>query len=366
MSTKYSRNFLVNDLLNRICEKLQIDTTRRERAVQSYETVNDFLKRSESIFRDYDIDIFPQGSFAILTTVKPISGDDYDVDYVLTVKLPPNVDRTPVNLLSELERVLKSSDRYKSICEKKNRCIRLNYKSDFHMDILPSIPDYRSTNGDILIPDRETKSWIESNPRGFISWFETKAKQQILFEERAVEEEPLPDELPYESKPPLIRAVQLMKRYRDVQFEKSVEKGPRSIILTALAGYLYESDRTTFGTLNQILVKANNLLATNRIPFKIPNPTNTNENFAEEWIESSSKYDEFNGYLTSLSATWRAIESEISIDKVAKLLSSVFGETISSQALNEQREFVERQSRTASYQAPIVTIASPAKPWQSS
>ena len=33
---------------------------------------------------------------------------------------------------------IKSSDRYKEMTEKKNRCVRITYADNFYMDILPA------------------------------------------------------------------------------------------------------------------------------------------------------------------------------------------------------------------------------------
>ena len=66
-----------NDILQRISQALQLDDTRRERAEQSYLAVGKVLEEG---FESNNIEIFPQGSFSIGTTVKPQSEEEYDLD----------------------------------------------------------------------------------------------------------------------------------------------------------------------------------------------------------------------------------------------------------------------------------------------
>ena len=89
--------------------------------------------------------------------------------------------------------------------ELKNRCIRLNYSGDFHMDILPGIQENEWDEDKLQIPDRLLGCWVSSNPRGYAKWFLDKSNTvKISLLEKALRAENLPSN-DYEDKNPLQR-----------------------------------------------------------------------------------------------------------------------------------------------------------------
>src|SRR5690606_37597057 len=125
------------ELLARIAQELQLDKTRLERMENAYHAVAEVLKKDNDFFNDLEIEVYAQGSKRTGTTVKPINGEDFDLDTVLHIyDLFSN--HSPEEVYNALIRALEKDAYYKSIMEKKKRCVRLNYKADFHMDILPA------------------------------------------------------------------------------------------------------------------------------------------------------------------------------------------------------------------------------------
>lgn len=55
-------------------------------------------------------------------------------------------------------------EKYNEILEAKNRCLRLKYHGDFHMDILPGIQEFAWDDDRLCIPDRSLGLWVSSNP----------------------------------------------------------------------------------------------------------------------------------------------------------------------------------------------------------
>ena len=76
------------DILARIAQSLQLDETRRKQMEDTYRAVTTFLSEDETYFKKLDIDLYAQGSVAIGTTVRPIKGDEFDLDIVLHIKKP--------------------------------------------------------------------------------------------------------------------------------------------------------------------------------------------------------------------------------------------------------------------------------------
>ena len=91
------------------------------------------------------------------TTVKPLKGDEYDLDFVCELSCDPRTFGTPLQVLELLATRLRQSDTYNNMMEVKNRCIRLNYQHEFHMDILPACRDAAAGGTCLLVPDRKAQ-----------------------------------------------------------------------------------------------------------------------------------------------------------------------------------------------------------------
>ena len=79
----------LDELLKYISEEIGITQNMVDMAVKSYESVGSWL--SSGI--DYDVHIYPQGSMALGTTIKPITDtDDYDIDLVCLLENGQSLD----------------------------------------------------------------------------------------------------------------------------------------------------------------------------------------------------------------------------------------------------------------------------------
>ncbi len=334
----------LDDLLSRIGEKLQLDKTRRQTAEERYKAVSGWLHGDE-FFKKFDLDIFPHGSFRLGTTTKPWSGDEYDLDFVL--KIIGNLENiNPVKVLDHLEARLRANDIYKGKISRHKRCVRINYANEFHIDILPAFPVGGVDSHNLRVPDRDLMKWMNSNPEGYAKAFESKyiplvqLRKSLLFE-KAAHVQDLPDDLDYDEKQPIQRAVQLMKRYRDVFFEKNPDNAPKSIILTTLCYYFYNNEQTESKALSTILNSTvQHINTAGGRPFKIENPEDKGENFSECWSDTNL-FNEFKNYINSFSNLWNKLTVQQGIHNIEGYLNSMFGETISKTAIKEQAEFMK-------------------------
>src|SRR5690606_17127562 len=277
------------ELLARIAQELQLDKTRLDRMESAYNTVAELLKNDEDFFEGLIIEVYAQGSKRIGTTVRPINDEDFDLDVVLHI-YDPYYNHTPEQIYNALVKALEKNNYYKSIMEKKKRCIRLNYKSDFHMDILPACMPNLFEKEMIKIPEKALKNWSSGNPKGFSGWFlniASTAKEPMLRQyadillKAQVETEELPKELYL--KTPLQRAVQLLKRYRDIYFQDRDYK-VSSIVITTLTAQLYQAENSIFEAIDNIVlrIKTNYIEAVNKgHRFKVFNPVNSEEDFTD-------------------------------------------------------------------------------------
>lgn len=322
-------------LLVDVCEALQISATQYKNAKEKYVNVGKWLAAPESPIARLEPQIYPQGSMALQTTVRPWNDDDsYDLDLVLQVE---PTSEEPMTLYRLVEARLKESPHYRGILEQKKRCLCLNFVGDdhaFHMDILPARPDIVRGDTCIEVPDRKTPTvWQPSNPIGYRKWFERVAiREAILLAER--EQEPLPDNDPAYAKAVLKRAVQLMKRRRDLMI-RDPDLSPRSVVLTTLAGTYYRGERDVLSALASILLGIK-IAVENARPGRIEvcNPTNPDERFCESF-KTEAQYSAFVSYVDQFLSEVRAMATLVGFSKLQPALSRMFGERITKKALIE-------------------------------
>lgn len=334
----------LDDLLDRICIKLQLNKTRKKRVEESYNALCNFIYDSKGYFEKFEnIDFYPQGSYRIQTTVKPKLGDEFDLDFILEIKGDWKQE-DPMELLKELYSLFKNNGVYEKKVELKNRCIRINYENDFHIDILPSFTAKRGNDTNIKVPDRELQDWTDSNPKGYGEWFNEKANlvdKVILLEKRvqaSIEE--LPRDKPYELISPLNKVVQLVKRHRDIYYKDKEEKGVRSIIITTLCANLYDGDSSEYITIQKIVSEILNLISDKNKILEIYNPVNEEEKFSEKWDNNKNEYLDFCEFILKFKNSLDEISAIEGINQKAIKLEELFGEKLVKESLIEQAEYV--------------------------
>jgi hypothetical protein len=293
----YKRSALVR-ALDRLCQELELSPSRYDEARQRYESVGGWLAGSENRFLSVAA-VYPQGSIAIGTTVKPLNQTEFDVDLVCFL---PTIGATssPAVVKALVGDRLKEHGHYEGMLEEKQRCWRINYANEFHLDITPAISNEMCVYGGEFVPDKSLRDWKPTNPRGYKSNFERRAALRPRFytlEKSTKITADSVDSFPEQelTKPPLKRLVQLLKRHRDQVFSgKDVrELMPISVIVTTLAANAYE-----YCVTNHVYVDMYELLCdvirrmpdsirrvevTAQTQYFIDNDATVGENFAEKW-----------------------------------------------------------------------------------
>lgn len=290
-----------------IVEAASLSDSKLLEMKKHYDAITNLLKNDSQFWGKYSglIEIYEQGSVSLGTTIRPLD-DDFDLDLVLQLNACYE-GYSAKSLLDELVRVFRNSPTYKDKLEVKNRCVRINYAGDFHMDILPAMKrDNNSQSTAIMVPDRELKDWTPSNPKGFTNWFLTRAKRVQLTEDyqASLNTTELLDEKPLKD------TVKLLKIYRDEYYvgKKEDYKVP-SIILTTLAGMAYRRSSTITGTLDGFLSYLNSRLDEDKILI-IPNPVDSNESFSERWESDEEIYNKFLSFKDDLISKVNKIKDE--------------------------------------------------------
>lgn len=342
-----NRAVQMDDLLDKMAEDIQLDQTRYGRMISHYEAVKNWIDDDEIFFKPYKYDIYPHGSVRIFTANKPLKNDEFDLDIAVHIK---NNDKkfTPDVIFNHLKRRLEEHSTYKVALEVKNRCLRLNYHKDFHMDILPGIQETPNDPDRIIVPDRKLKDWVSSNPRGYATWFMSKAnlvKESLLEKSLRAENIPIDD---FKNKKPLQRAVQLIKRYRDIYFKDDDTYKTSSIILTTISGEIYNGESSIFDSIDSIITGIQNKINASSGKIKVVNPVNAMEDFTDKWDSEKQYYEHFKKFCLFLYSEWQKLKLENGVVAESAIFKNLFGEDLFNKAQSNQTLLIEEMRKAGS------------------
>ena len=344
-----SASTLLSQILDRLCINLQLSPDQFARATESYGAVTTWLAAPESSVNRHSPLLYPQGSLALDTTVRPIYQNEFDLDVVC--RLDMGRDCTPEEIYELVWDRMAQSDVYEPIMERMPRCIRLNYaeRSQFHLDVVPAIADRVKRGTHIRIADgpEDDMEWKTSNPKGFLAWFESR--KVVLMERYAKAEiEPLHRPLPAEQKAVLTKAVQILKRWRDVKWEKEPKLATPSIILTYLAADYYGGQESLADAVMAILVGIEDFIASGERTIIHPaNKTEPAEVISEKWLNKPETYDAFAEAIGDLRREWSELLYANRGNALYETLKTLFGEPMK-QAIKEASEPIVQARATGS------------------
>lgn len=326
----------INEMYEEIADELNISDTVFDSANKSYKALGEYLDNN---LEDYKVVIFPQGSMNLGTLIKPIDkSDDYDLDAVCKVYHDFDSPKDLKNLIGD---VLKNSDRYSKLLVKEEgkRCWTLKYSEDanFHMDILPSMPNTQLNDNSIIITHKEDGKYtfMVSNPEDYATWFDKlqEKERRILFERaKSKFSSKVEDLREYKIRTTLQKTIQILKRHRDIKYSnassKEKDNKPISIIITTLVGYLYTGDETILDLICKFVNDFHKYIEIDENgKYIIHNPVNEEENFADKWAIYPQRKDAFYSWIADLKKDLITNNFMIFDDLVDKgsYLKSIFG-----------------------------------------
>lgn len=353
--------------LEALAEALEIPRTRYEQAEKSYHSLGEWLHREASTVRNYDPDVFVQGSFRLGTVIRPLSDDEeYDVDCACSLTSLSKSDLSQHDLKDLLGDEIKLYRENKGIqkpVRERQRCWRLEYAdgAQFHMDIVPCIPnaedqrlllEVRSLDATfadtaIAITDNEelsyntiTDDWPRSNPRGYVEWFKSRMgdvfvrrRQQILNEMRSNGVTASIEDIPtYRVRTPLQSAIMILKRHRDTMFADDPTHKPISIIISTLAARAYQGEETIGYALLSILSRMEEAIEHDGTKYVIKNPTDALENFADKWEKYPERADAFSDWLKQAREDFSAASRLVEHRRMSTVLADRMGRDLTDQA----------------------------------
>lgn len=361
----------LEDILDVLGENLSITESQHESAVRSYKAVGSWLTNDESKLAPYSPVISPQGSFIIGTIIQTIDPDgDMDLDIVCELN-GKRQEWTQKDVKEIVGEQLAKHKKYESILDEEGRrCWTLKYRENgspnerYHMDILPAI----NTNGHSIILEKaysnlkdqniedlvlsitdnerlpeyeistDPNEWLQSNPFGYAKWFmaiadDIKGKRTKMF---SLNESVNPTPKYQKDRLPLQRAVQLLKRHRDIMFkdysDDDKKQKPISCIITTLAAKSYNGEDNITDALVSIVNNMGNHIEEkydyelNRYVKWVSNPVNETENFADRWVLQESKREAFfNDWLEQLKVDFGIFQSPFNRINLSESLKKSFG-----------------------------------------
>ena len=389
------------EFLELVASEIDIPPTKYQDAVDRYQAVGRWLEAGDYPGSSGQPSIYPQGSFRLGTVVRPIRHGieaSYDIDLVCEMPLIKHLT-TPHAVKHMVGHRLRHHETYRRLLDPEGRrCWTLEYAEQdgvgFHLDVLPAVPDGNGLQTTALaITDKADAgySWSASDPRGYGDWFDGKnaaAFARVVVEQKRTIQlraslvfasiDDVPDQL---VRTPLQRSIQLMKRNRDLHFNRSetIDYAPISIIITTLAAHLYAGEPDSYPALSGIvgrlqghaaLVEGRAIdlsLATmgliRRLPdgtWYIGNPVNPAENFADRWHEDDhARARAFFSWVAALQSDLLNLQTNTNPRLLTENLTRVLGTVAVAKHID-----VLIPSAGAVEPRPRIHIDRPAKPWR--
>jgi hypothetical protein len=321
---------VLSDLLAGIADELDISEKLYEEATIKYEEVGLWLAQDENGLAKYSPEIYAQGSFRLGTVVHPIDPScDYDIDLVCHLDIKKD-STTQKDLKAIVGKRLQEHPDLAPILTSSRRCWNLSYPKQFHMDVLPAIPNAEQLPGGILLTDTELTRWQKSDPKSYAEWFYEQMTVRFN-EQRAIIAKALQaniEDVPtWRVKTPLQRAVQLLKRHRDVTFRGDTEHRPVSIIITTLAARAYDNQANIYDALLGIVDRMPHYIENRNGRWWVENPVEPDENFADKWNEKPARRLAFLNWLDRVRDETQATLQSRDLREAVTKMSPRFGTT---------------------------------------
>jgi hypothetical protein len=113
-----------------------------------------------------------QGSWAHLTIINPVGVfDEFDADILLHLEQDHDWNDDPKIYLQQVRAAFKRNTTYKSMVKRKNRCVRIEYANDCHVDVVPFVT---LDDGRQVIINYAANTFEDTNPVGFADWMKER------------------------------------------------------------------------------------------------------------------------------------------------------------------------------------------------
>lgn len=313
------------------------------------------------------------------TTIRPYrDGKDHDYDLdVLAILKRKKEDTDAKSVKNDIGDCIKESGIYSEKLEKEDRnCWTLKYAKvadgiGFSLDVVPSVDEDTSIKNDIInsgvsysnaektvaITNKNLSvyDWLTSNPIGFGDWFLEISNRHLSIDMKSEQYNNLPydirmvfesvEKIPiYYYRSNLQKAVQFIKRHRDIYYDRSNLSGdkPSSILISALVADSIKNkwNLSISDIVNAFIVGFSNRSISIMQNGKILNPVDLRENLIERYTDNR---------MSNMSKWVSALNDFMNIEDERKFKQNIHNDI-------NTRVFAE------TFETP--TIITPTKPWK--
>jgi|SRR5690554_446561 len=283
---------------------IKLNSTKKSSLRTSRNSIRDDIRKYFNEKRDkHSVSFKGQGSFMMNTTIKPIS-NEFDLDdgvYIFGKEEDRPTPQTAHNWILDAVK-----DRTSSENLNKNTCVRVVYKSDYHVD-LPIYYKVDKSDDEFLLDDEVpelahlSKGWIQSDPYAFKKWFDAQAK----------------------GKAQLKRIVRYLKAWSDKKQDDNAKlRFPSGMIFTILASNNFVKDERDDISLLETLKAIQKEIDDTRFDYayyECYRPTiDENENLLDKYSAQTTKENFLNALDSFIKSGDQAIELESKKDACAK------------------------------------------------
>jgi len=307
---------------------LDITLAERHLAVGRYRALGRTLDRHWETMRG-DNCVSPQGSFLLGTVTRRIHrDDDIDIDCVV-LKDVAKTSVTQRDLKADVgagvRKYAASHDSSRPLVSESDRCWTLSWPG-MHLDALPAVPNGGTGGTGLLITDRHLRAWLPSDPAGYATWFRDRMSHELLNERTILAKKLQVDDVPdWKVKTTLQQSVQALKRHRDLYFADNLDERPSSIIITTLAAHAYPGPGELYDVLRTVSAHMPNHLEGRPGQWRLSNPVQDQENFADYWAVDPRRADRFFEWIGVAAADFRSIGARSGLDIAVSRIQEAFG-----------------------------------------
>jgi hypothetical protein len=245
-----------------------------------------------------------QGSWAHRTIIKPLPGDEFDADILLHLVQVKEWSQDPRTYINQVYQAFRRSATYRDMVEKKNRCVRIHYANDCHIDVVPYLIRGFFENQKVIV-NHDANAFERTDPEAFTSWMHRQDR-------RAGNN--------------LRTTIRLMKYLRDRQDAFSVP----SVILTTLIGNRVSVVRASLDgykdlptTFMRLISSLDSYLQQHEKMPPITDPGRQETAFNHRWDQR--RYAHFRDEVNKLAAKVNAAYAEDDLGRSVALWQEVFG-----------------------------------------
>ena len=359
-------------LLADVAIRVQLSRSDHDKAVGRYQAVSNWIERDGSPLRDQVFLFYPQGSMAIDATIASrLRTDEFDIDVVAQLDLPNSISpQVALDLLYTAIRGERGS-RYYKMTKRRSRCVTVDYSDDMHLDVTPMLRRWGTPERESWLFHHRAEALREpsyrciANPYGFAEWFKRNTpldhhfaesfealardyeRRQMMVE--AAESEPVPPAKPTFQRSKAVIVLQLLKRWRNVQYDGRAGRRPPSIMIAKLVA---DASNHTDRLSEELLLQAQHMLSVfsechreGRL-VHIANPVCAQDVLTDRWPQSLHDQAMFINDLRNLVAKASRLVSDCGLEEMRRIMEELFGEKPTADAFMSFNEDLGRGVRS--------------------